>query len=331
MKKCIPKLRDTIKNNSDFRKVIANANWLFFEKSIQLAVAFFVGVWVIRYLGPERYGMLSYAVALTALFGVVAKLGMDGVAVREFVNLPQKKEQLFGTLYSLKLIAGSLAFLCSIILIFSIKGGNDLVFWLVVIISLGLIFQVSDVFDFWFQSQIKSKYSVCVRIVAGLVSASIKICLIVVKASLVAFAWAIVIEAAATFVGFSFIFFKNKERLPLPRVHIALAKKILADSWPLALAGLGVFVYMRIDQLMIGVMLGDVQLGVYSAAVSLSEIWYAVPMVISSSVFPMIVNLRKNNFNLYLERLQIFYDIMLWIAIAIAIPVTFFSKDICDD
>ena len=49
--------KNKIKRHPEFAKIVVNINWLFFDKAIQMAVAFFVGVWVIRYLGPEKYGI----------------------------------------------------------------------------------------------------------------------------------------------------------------------------------------------------------------------------------------------------------------------------------
>ena len=85
--KILPKfIWKLINKNPELRKILVNMNWLFLDKVIQMGVAFFVGVWVIRYLGPERYGILSYALAFTALFGVLSKLGLEAILVRELVD-----------------------------------------------------------------------------------------------------------------------------------------------------------------------------------------------------------------------------------------------------
>jgi O-antigen/teichoic acid export membrane protein len=72
-------------------------------------------------------------------------------------------------------------------------------------------------------------------------------------------------------------------------------------------------------------MIGSEAVGQYSAAVRISEAWYFIPMVISSSLFPAIVNAKKQSEELYYARLQRLYDLMVWMAIAIALPMTFLS------
>jgi len=65
--------------------------------------------------------------------------------------------------------------------------------------------------------------------------------------------------------------------------------------------------------------------GQYAAAVRLSEAWYFIPMVIASSLFPAIINAKKQSEELYYARLQKLYSLMVWLAIAIALPMTFLS------
>jgi O-antigen/teichoic acid export membrane protein len=74
---------------------------------------------------------------------------------------------------------------------------------------------------------------------------------------------------------------------------IEIGKKLLKDSWPLLLSSIAISIYMRIDQVMIKNMLGDREVGLYSAAMRLVEVWYFIPMIITQSVFPAIVNAKK--------------------------------------
>jgi O-antigen/teichoic acid export membrane protein len=73
---------------------------------------------------------------------------------------------------------------------------------------------------------------------------------------------------------------------------------------------------------MIKEMLDAKQVGLYAAAVRLSEAWYFIPMVITSSVFPVIINAKKKSDALYYRRLQNLYDLMVWLAVAIALPTS---------
>lgn len=101
------------------------------------------------------------------------------------------------------------------------------------------------------------------------------------------------------------------------------AKTLLQDSWPLMLSGVAIMIYMKIDQIMLGQMVGDEAVGIYSAAVRVAEVWYFVPMAIAATVFPAILEAKNHSESLYLTRLQRLYDMMVIISVAIALPMTF--------
>ncbi len=71
------------------------------DKVLQLVVALFVGVYVARYLGPERFGILSFAMSFVALFGAFATLGLDGIVVRNAVRDPENHDEILGTAFGL--------------------------------------------------------------------------------------------------------------------------------------------------------------------------------------------------------------------------------------
>jgi PST family polysaccharide transporter len=62
--------------------------------------------------------------------------------------------------------------------------------------------------------------------------------------------------------------------------------KLLVESWPLILSGLTIILYMRIDQIMLAQMMGNEEVGLYSAVLIFSEIWYFIPTIIVSSIIP---------------------------------------------
>jgi PST family polysaccharide transporter len=106
------------------------------------------------------------------------------------------------------------------------------------------------------------------------------------------------------------------------------AKTLLKESWPLALSGIAITIYMKIDQIMLGQMVGDEAVGIYSAATRISEIWYFIPLVIVSSVYPSIIESKKQSEIFYYARLQKLFNIMFILSISVALPMTFLSSNI---
>lgn len=60
------------------------------------------GVYVARYLGPERFGLLSYAGSFVGLFTALATIGLDGIMVRKLVKNLKRRDELLGAAFRLK-------------------------------------------------------------------------------------------------------------------------------------------------------------------------------------------------------------------------------------
>ena len=101
-----------------------------------------------------------------------------------------------------------------------------------------------------------------------------------------------------------------------------IAREFLSVSWLIMLSTAASYVYLRIDQVMIGSLLNSVSVGLYSAAVRISEIWYFIPGIICSSVFPAIVNAKMTDENKYIKRLNGLYLFLAGVALVIAIPLS---------
>ena len=196
----------------------------------------------------------------------------------------------------------------------------------IIIIATGLIFQSFDVIDFYFQSKVLSKYVSYCKIAQLVTYSSLNLYFIYIKADLFWFVVASSIDYISLGGALAFVYRKQNNRFFYSIFDAIVAKKLLKDSWPLILSGLSIMLYMRVDQVMIKAKLGSYEVGLYSAAVRLSEAWYFVPMIITHSLFPAIINAKKANIQLYYNRLQKLFALMVWLAIAIALPMTFLSQ-----
>lgn len=321
-------LRQRLEGRHTLQQVIANTGWLFADKIIRMGAGLLVGVWVARYLGPAQFGLFNYALAFVALFSIIANLGLDSIVVRDLVHDPERRDETLGTAFSLKLIVGSATFVLTLGAICLLRPAEGTTHWLVGIIALGTIFQAFDTVDFWFQAQVRSKYSVYAKNAAFLIATSIKVVMILLHAPIVAFAWAGLAETVCGAVGLVIAYRSAGYFLRSWRASLALATGLLRDSWPLMLSGVVVMVYIKIDQIMLGEMLGNREVGIYSAAVRLSEVWYFIPMAITSSVFPAIVTAKKSDEAEYYKRLRKLYLLMVWLSLGVAIPVTLFAGEI---
>lgn len=308
-----------------FIRYFKNTSWMMGEQFLRIIAGLFVGFWVARYLGPEQFGVFSYVLAFTAIFGGIAKLGLDGILVRELVSFPEKYTTYLGTAFWLKVIGTFIVMgLMAAIVPFTSNDSQTNLF--IFIITAGLIFQSFEVVEFYFQSQVKAKVVSICKVVQLAMSSAIKIYLVITQAELIYFVLVTAFDALSLAVSYAIAYRLKKDHPPFYKhFEISIAKQLLKDSWPLIFSAIVVMIYMRIDQIIIKEMLGEYEVGIYSAAVRLSEGCYFIPMLITASLFPAILNGKKQSEELYKQRLQHLYTLMVWMAIGIALPMTFLS------
>ena len=154
----IAKLKQ-LQNHEGFMKYFKNTGWLFVEKILRLIVGLFVGVWVARHLGPEKYGLFSYSASFAGLFTIIATLGLDGLVVRQLVKDESRRDELIGTAFWLKLM-GFLGVLEILAIAVNFTSNDTYTNTLVFIIASASIFQSIYVLDLYFQSKVITKYVV---------------------------------------------------------------------------------------------------------------------------------------------------------------------------
>lgn len=306
------------------RKTIRNVGWLSAERILSMALSLSVGIYVVRYLGPENFGKFSYSISLVGLFGAIAKLGLDSIVVRNIVQDENSTEEILGTALVLKLI-GSLVTVALIVSATWAINDDPQVRWITLIVAFGLVFQSFEVIDFWFQSKVLSGALVVVRSAALILSAAAKLSFIALKLPLVAFAWLMLVDFLLSSSGMIWVYFKHNQSLLAWKVSWSKAIELLKDSWPLIISAVMITIYVKIDQVMLGNMASNEAVGNYAAAVRFSEIWYFVPIAICSSVFPAIIRTKQRSEQEYYSRLQQLYDLMAGMSLMVAIPMTFVS------
>jgi len=293
------------------------------ERIAQKGIRFFIGVWMIRYLGPENYGVYSYALSFVAISETFTTLGLKQIVIRECSGDDYDDGVVIVSGFWMQLVAAVVVFITVALLILQFE--ND---WLVqvavFIIAARVFFRPFRVSDFWFQSKIRAKYPVYVRTVAMLTASGTQVTAILLEASVLAFISILLAQFVIQAVGFVIVFKLYGPALSEWRPSVPLMRELLRDSWPLMVDAFSTMVYMKVDQIMLENMVGRTEVGLYATGVKLSELWYFLPSSIAASVFPEIVRSREAlSAERYRHRLQKFYDAMAVLAYTVAIPVTF--------
>lgn len=322
-------VRGRIAGRPELQAILNNSGWLFADKFLRLLMGVSVGVWLARYLGPLQYGQLNFAVAFVALLGPFAVLGLDGIVVRELVKHPDQRNLILGATLSLKLLGGVFVLISAQLLIWWLRPDDTLGRQMIAILSLGVLFQAFDAYDFWFQSQVKSRLTVAIKTSAFVLFSLVKVALIIMNAGLLAFAWTTLAELGLAGLGLGLVYRMTEADNPTSRIVLwcwPRMRWLLSQSWALLFSGLAIMIYARIDQVMLAELVGERELGLYSAALRLSEVWYAVPMILVASASPALVASYAHSPEQYYARLQRLFNTLAALAYMIAIPTSLLSS-----
>lgn len=311
---------------SESREAAAsNAGWLIAERLLSGLLAVTVTAAVARHLGPAGFGVVSFALSLVLLFGTFWTLGLSGLVIRELVREPDRESELLGTILGLRLLGGIIAVVAALGL--SVVLGTDAQTRLAVgILVVGVLtLYAFDGIDFWLQAQVRSRNAVIARSAALVIASAINIGLIVSGAPLLAFVVAAALEYALAGVGLVLVYVRLGGRPGSWTFSTGLTRRLLGASWPLILSGLANAINLRVDQLMLGTMLGPEAVGTYAAAARLSEVWYFVPVAIAASVFPAMVRAHAGDRTAFQGWMGRLYDLMVALALPIALGVSLLS------
>lgn len=313
-------VRRRLESRADLQ-ILGNIGWQLADSLVRMGLGLLLGIWVARYLGPEQFGLLSYALAFVALFAPLAMPGLDDIVVRNLVREPAARGVLLGTTLLLKLGGGLVSVPASVAVITWLRPADAQSLWLVVIIAAGTVFQAFNAVELWFNARVEAKYPVLAKNAAFLLCALGKVALILGAAPLIAFAWIGLAESIIGAIGLVIVYRGRGGRLDEWAGRLAVAADLLRDSWPLFFSCIVMAVYLRIDQVMLGEMAGSAAVGIYSVAVRLAEVGLVFSSAVYWSLLPGLVKARAESEALFYERLQRYYNVMAFSAYAMAVPV----------
>lgn len=317
------KIINKIKNS----KIIKNVAWLINIKFLKLFSNLVVGLWLARYLGPEDYGVLMYALSLITILIPITAMGLDSILIREIKKNRNLENHIMNVSFSIRLTSGLLLFLGLNLYLIFWDNSEIYIKLQVFFISFWLIFNSINVIEVYFQSILKAKNTFIVQTITIVFSSIAKIVLILIGSNLIGFSIVILLEQMILFVLYSYSYkFKFNRRLKFV-IDIPYYKKLLSMSWPLIISGFSAVIYLKIDQVMLAEMKGSYEVGIYAAAVKIAEMWYFIPSAIAVSIFPKLIKLHQDDINEYRFFVNKILSLLISISLVFSIMVTF-SSDI---
>jgi len=216
--------------------LIRNLVCLLTDQILPMGLGLLVGVWVVSYLGPTQFGLLNYAIGFVSLFASVATMGLNTLVVRDIARDPECQEETLGNAFYPTTGRGNHYFTSGGDSDYASESQGQFTLWLVGIVVAGTMFQSFETINFWFQSQVQSQYTAVAKNSVSLLVGGIHIGLILVQASVIAFAWVTLAEVALAGWAIALIYQSRGNNFKLWRVSWQRGKQLVQESLPLVLS-----------------------------------------------------------------------------------------------
>ena len=305
-----------------------NVTWQLGDRVVRLVVGLVVNVWMVRYLGAAGLGLLGFVQSLVGLCAIASTLGIESILIRELVRRPARAGALLGTAAAMKAAGALVAIGISLAAVAMLRPHDGSARALALVLASVTLFQITDVIEHWFQSRARFAPFVIARGAAFLTAAAVKIVLLVRHGSLTQLAAAIALESLLAAFALVAAFRRAPDAPRRWHADPALARELLAWSWPLALNSMAIVIGARMDQVMLTTLRGEAENGLYAAAQRLSEIIYFVPVAVCAAANPLLLGWHARDPRAYEERLGRLFRVLAWSAIAIALPVSLLATPI---
>ncbi|PMP01114.1 hypothetical protein BCS95_15010 [Vibrio breoganii] len=312
--------------SNTFKIFFNNATWLIVGKFYRVLLVTITTVYVSRYLGPEEFGILNYALSIVIIFSFIVGVGLESIVTKEVCQPKAYYGRVLLSSIFLRVI-GWIVFISFLTLFcFFIKPNDDEFFKYIMILSLGYSFKILEIFRFFFEAKVMGRLVTILEIIAITISCVFKFYFVYQDYSLDYFFFASILDILLLSVFLTVEYFryrrgKSKEHYRL-EFDYSKVKQLFSQSWPLIFAGGLFLVYSKIDQVMLGELSGMHSVGVYAAAVKLSEGGGFIFTSLAVAVYPLMLREKNVSQEKFIKKTEILLCISMALSIILAIFIT---------
>lgn len=292
-----------------------------------MGLGFFYIMYTARYLGAEGFGVLSFALAFTGMFGVFGDMGLSILTTREVARDKSLAGKYLGNIAVMKVVLVVITFGLIAIAI-NLLGYPEQTIKVVYLIALSIIFSAfTGMFNSVFQAFERMEYQSIGGILSSVLMLAGALIAISQGFSVVGFA-AIYSIVSAVGLGYSFIVCLRKFVLPVIEINLGFWKILLKEALPFAITGISISIYIWIDTIMLSLLIGDEVVGWYNAAYKLVLMLLFIPVIVNNSIFPLMsqyYRLSKDSLRILFEKL---FKIMMFIGLPLGMGTLFLADKI---
>ncbi|WP_230740897.1 flippase [Methanooceanicella nereidis] len=309
------------------KKIAQNTFILMLAQIISTVFGFFYLVIIARYLGDAGFGVLSFALAVTGMFSVVADLGLSVLTTREIARNKSLAGKYIGNLTMVKLVLSVITFglIFATVMILGYPQETVIVVCLVAISTILMTF--TNLFYGIFQAYDEMKYQGVGQFLNSLIMFSGVVVVEQLGYGIIEFSLVYCIAAATVFI-YSIATCARKFVAPRIEIDMKFIKPTFMEALPYGMSGLFVTIFYWIGSVMLSYMHGDEAVGWYNGAYRLILFILFIPTMVSVSIFPAMARLHVSSQDMLRFATDKYFKYMAVIALPMGVGTTLLADKI---
>lgn len=281
----------TRSGNPDVARALANIVWLGLERLTQIAVAIVISGLLARYLGPDAFGKWQYANTLLLVIAPITWVCGAEILVPTIVKEPPARTGVvLGSAFVLRIAVSAIALVMTWTWIAA--GFTDpLVGAMLAGLALTMLFREPfiGVINAWLQSMTYSKPQLIASMFTAIVKAALVYAFVRMAMSAASFGWLWALEAAAI-GGVLLVYYMRRHGGRLGwHFDRALFRHFASAGTVFWIGLICMYLFLKLDRLMLAHRVSFAELGLYSAAQQLNENWIALALMLAQTIAPAFV------------------------------------------
>lgn len=276
----------------EHKQAFANIVWLKLERIIQIVVAIIISSLLARYFGPDVFGKWQYANTLLLVFTPITWVCGAEILVPIIVNCPSTElGTVLGSAFTLRIMVSALALL-------AIWGGivaglfNDpLVGAMLISLAVTMFFRESFIglINLWLQSMTCSRPQLIISMAMAILKAVFVWKFVHVAARPSCFGWLWALESAIIGIVLLYYFWKRHGSKLSWHIDRTLFQHFAMSGIVFWLALICMYLFLKLDRLMLESTISFAEFSRYSAAQQLNENWIALAWMLAQTIAPVFV------------------------------------------
>lgn len=305
------------------KRVTKNFLWIIIGKVLQSILGLIINRLTAEYLGASNYGVINYALTLFAFVTPIAQLGLSVVIIQDVVENSNEEGEILGSAIYSSLLSSGICYICALVFVAIVNSGETDVFLCCLAYGVTLFAQALHLIIYWYQAKLLSKYLSILSIIAYLVTTLYKVVLLINHSAVWLFALSYSIDYGVIAI-IGLIFFKSKSGRPL-KISKQKCICLLNKSKYFIIPNIMLTIFGQTDKLMLKWLMGNEEIGLYTAAYNCAGVLSFVFVAIIDSFRPAILESNKTNFTLFAENIKSLFSVLIYFSLVVCVIFTLFS------